>query len=122
MMTDYPAAATLVIETWSIRCDDPFLIVKPGAVIRVTISREQEGQKQKREKQGHSTPVKKRSLTPGQYSLNTIIDDATITHTLLTFEERGGMQKHFVIKRMPDQQSFLVSEILGIIPDAFLIS
>jgi hypothetical protein len=106
MTTDYPDTATLVIETWPVRCDDPFLTVKPGASIRVTVTWEQE------EKQEKSVQVKKRILPPGQYSLNAIIDDQAITRAFLVFEERGGMQKHFIIQRKPDRRFCLVAEII----------
>jgi hypothetical protein len=112
MTTDHPDTATLVIETWPVRCDDPFLTVKPGASIRVTVTWEQKEKQGKGKKQGKSVQVKKRILPPGQYSLNAIIDDQAITRAFLAFEERGGMQKHFTIQRKPDRRFFLVSEII----------
>ena len=118
-MTPDPDASLLIIEASLIPCDAPFLLVKPGAHIRVTVYWQE---KKRGRKQNKIPRVKERILLPGQYSLKAIIADKAIVHAFLTFEERGGMQKHFVVKRKSLHHSFLVSEILGFRPDMPLIS
>lgn len=118
-MTPDPAPSFLAIEASLIPCDAPFLLVKPGAHIRVTVSWQE---KKRGRKPSERKRTKERILLPGQYSLQAIIADRKITNAFLTFEEKGGMQKHFVVKRKPLHHSFLVSEILGFLPDMPLIS